>query len=224
MIRFLSASLMICLPAGAISQVRQGGVYQITAENLDSGGGSSNGGSYGMRQALPALGAPASGGVYTILSGFVGQLGSGGGTGSGPAAFLSWQTALFGGPAERGAGTYDDTDGDGIPNLLEFAFNLSPFAASTAPAELGTTGGVPLIREEIFGTERYITMEFIRRKNAGLSFPETSAQLSNWIPAGFTVLSGPDSVTPVYERMKLRLGSPIQTGMPVFYRLAVIVQ
>ena len=215
--------MMLAGTATAGAQVRQGGVYQIQSETLDSGGGGAAAGAYAVRQALPALGAAAGAGVYSILSGFTGQLGSGG-TGAGAAAFASWQTALFGGPSGPGAGPYDDDDRDGVPNLLEFAFNLSPFVSSTALADSGTAGGLPQIREELLGGERYMTMEFIRRKNAGLFYPEASATLSTWTPATFTVLSGPDVVTPVYERMKLRLGSPVQPGAPLFYRLMVIIQ
>lgn len=209
------------------AQVRQGGLYQITAETMDSGGGAASGGSYALRQALPALGAPASGGVYSILSGFTGQLGgtgTGGGTGSGPAAFMAWQTVIFGSPAAPGAGTYDDPDGDGIVNLLEFSFNLPPLTAGTPSAGPGATGGLPLIREEMFGPDRYFTMEFIQRKNAGLFLPETSTALSGWLPAAYTMLSGPEVVTPVYERVKLRIGPPLQPGGKLYYRLAVLIQ
>jgi hypothetical protein len=38
------------------------------------------------------------------------------------------------------------------------------------------------------------------------------------------VLSGPVSVNGAYERLKLRLGLPIQPGLKVFYRLAAIIQ
>jgi len=222
MIRVLS--VIFAGAATAAAQVRQGGVYQITAETLDSGGGNASGGSYSLRQALPALGAPASGGVYSFWSGFTGQLGGTGGTGAGPAAFAAWQTVIFGSPAAPGAGTYEDPDGDGIVNLLEFSFNLPPLSAGTPVVEPGATGGLPLIREEMFGADRYFTMEFIRRKNAGPFFPEISTQLSGWTPAASLVLSGPESVTPVYERLKLRVGSPILPGANVFYRLAVLIQ
>ena len=121
MIRVLSMLLVGAVSASA--QVRQGGVYQIQAETLDSGGGASSGGNYSARQSLPALGAMAGGGLYSVLSGFTGQL-EGGGAGAGAAAFASWQTVLFGGPAGPGAGPYDDPDHDGIPNQVEFSFNL----------------------------------------------------------------------------------------------------
>ncbi len=223
MIRHLTLFLWWAGMAGGVAQVRQGGAYQIVAETLDSGGGLAGAGAYSVRSALPSLGATASGGVYTVLSGFTGQLGSGG-TGSGPAAFLAWQTALFGGPAEPGAGPNEDIDRDGVVNLLEFAFNLPPLLSSHSVAEPGATGGLPLIRAESFGTDLYFTMEYIRRKNAGLFQPETSTTLNLWTPASYIVLSGPESISPVYERMKLRLGSPIQPGAPVFYRLSVFIQ
>ena len=207
----------------AVAQVRQGGVYQIETESLDSGGGASRAGSCALQQSLPGLGGTASGGVYSLLSGFAGQLGSGG-TGSGPAAFLAWQTVFFGGPAEPGAGPYDDPDHDGVGNLLEFAFNLPPFTASTALALPDATGGLPWIREEEMDGTRYFMMDCIRRKNAGDFQPQTATDLTAWSPAAFTVLSGPVSVNGAYERLKLRLDAPIQPGQKVFYRLAAIIQ
>lgn len=206
----------------AAAQVRQGGVYQIQSESLDSGGGASGAGNYALQQTLPALGGTASGGVYTLMSGFAGQLDSGG-TGSGPAAFLAWQTVFFGGPGEPEAGPYDDPDQDGVVNLLEFAFNLSPFLASTALALPGATGGLPWIREEEINGVSYFTMDYIRRKNAGDFQPQTSTGLMAWTPSVFTVLSGPVSVNGAYERLKLRLGSPIQPGDRIFHRLAAII-
>jgi hypothetical protein len=224
MIRCLIPSLAAATSltiAGA--QVRQGGVYQIQSESLDSGGGASAAGPYAVQQVLPAIGASASGGVYTLLSGFAGQLGSGG-SGSGPAAFLAWQTAIFGGPAEPGAGSQEDPDFDGIPNLLEFAFNLNPETPGTPLALPGATGGVPWIREEELDGQRYVTMEYIRRKNAGDFIPQASTGLTSWLPADFIILTGPTSISGAYERLKLRLGPPVQPGGKVFYRLNAVIQ
>jgi len=210
--------------AMAGAQVRQGGVYQIQSESLNSGGGPAAGGNYAVQQTLPVFGSPASGGAYALLSGFAGQWGTGGGTGSGPAAFAAWQTAIFGGPSDSEAGPYLDPDGDGIPNLLEFAFNLPPLTAGTPLAVPGTLGGLPWVREEVLDGARYFTMEYVRRKNAGSFQPEVSHDLESWTPAGYTVLSGPVSVSGAYERMKLRLGTPIQPGEKVFYRLKALIQ
>ncbi len=221
MIRFLILGIAAMTTASA--QVRQGGVYQIQSESLDSGGGASAAGPYAMQQVLPSLGASASGGVYTLLSGFAGQLGSSG-TGSGPAAFLAWQTVFFGGPAEPGAGAKDDPDFDGIPNLLEFAFNLNPQSPGTPLALPGATGGLPWIREEEIEGQRYVTMDYIRRKNAGEFIPQASTGLTSWLTADFTVLSGPTSISGTYERLTLRLGPPIQPGSKVFYRLNALIQ
>jgi hypothetical protein len=67
-------------------------------------------------------------------------------------------------------------------------------------------------------------MDYIRRKNAGDFQPQTATALTAWTPAVFSVLSGPVSVNGAYERLKLRLGLPIQPGLKVFYRLAAIIQ
>ena len=118
----------------------------------------------------------------------------------------------------------EDPDHDGVPNLLEFAFNMQPFTASTALAAPGTTGGLPFVREEEVDGAVYLTMEVVQRKNAGLFQPQTSTELGVWAPAEFSVMSGPVSVNSAYERVKLRLGSPVQPGGRVFYRMNAIIQ
>ena len=220
---------MILLAAGlsatAVAQVRQGGMYQILGESLDQGGGVSKAGSYTVQQSLPVLGSFATSGNYSILSGFAGSWDPAStGNGAGPAAFLLWQTVFFGGPLESGAGAMEDPEADGVPNLLEFVFNLPPLISSTTPVEPGATGGLPWIREEELEGVRYVTMEYIRRKNAGLFLPEVSVSLTSWEPAVFLILSGPSPVSGLYERMKLRLGPPVQPGGKFFYRLRVLLQ
>lgn len=220
-------SFLMLLPvslAPVSAQVRQGGVYQIQADTLNSGGGAASGGNYAVQATLPPLAGNAASASYALSAGYTAQLGGTGGTGAGPAAFLAWQTAIFGGPAEEGAGAQQDPDGDGIVNLLEFAFNLPPTTAGTPLALTGATSGLPWIREEELDGQRYFTMEVIRRKNAGLFQPEVSTTLGNWVPADHLILSGPTSVSGAYERIKFRLGAPIQPGQKVFYRLNVIIQ
>ena len=208
--------------AGA--QVRQGGVYQIQSETLNAGGGTASGGNYSVLQTLPALGGAAAGGAYALLSGFAGQGGVSGGTGSGPAAFAAWQTAFFGDPSDTQAGPYLDPDGDGVPNLLEFAFNLPPLTPGGPLAVPGALSGLPWIREESLDGARYFTMDYIRRKNAGSFLPEFSHDMVSWAPVAFTVLSGPVSMSGAYERLKLRLGAAIVAGDKVFYRMKAVIQ
>jgi hypothetical protein len=208
-----------------MAQVRQGGVYQILGESFDPGGGFSQGGSYTLQHSISSLGSFTSGGSFTHLSGFAGSWDAGSsGNGAGAAAFLAWQNVLFGGPSESGAGAMDDPDADDVPNLLEFVFNLPPLVSSTAFAEAGATGGLPWIREELLEEGRYVTMEYIRRKNAGQFLPEVSTSLTGWEPAVSMLLSGPTTVSGPYERVKLRLGPPVQPGGKLFYRLRVLVQ
>ena len=176
-----------------------------------------------MQQALSSWGGSAASGPYFQLGGFTGLLDAAS-SGAGPAAFAAWQTAFFGSPSEPEAGPYGDPDGDLVPNLLEFAFNLSPFVPGSPLAGPGTTGGLPCFREEIIDGAPYLTLEFIRRKNAGRFLPESSLQLATWAPALYAVLSGPTSVAPAYERLKLRLGLPFAAGGRAFYRLAVAIQ
>ncbi|MDB6071239.1 MAG: hypothetical protein JWL81_2410 [Verrucomicrobiales bacterium] len=219
----LTCWVSACAVAVAGAQVRSGGVYSIQSETLDSAGGPSAAGVYSVRQTVRDLGGAGSGGAYSFFQGFSGQLG-GGASGAGPAAFAAWQTVFFGGPGEPDAGPMEDPDHDGVPNLLEFAFNMPPFTASTALAAPGTTGGLPFVREEEVDGAVYLTMEVVQRKNAGLFQPQTSIGLGVWAPAGYSVMSGPVSVNSAYERVKLRLGTPVQPGDRVFYRMNAIIQ
>lgn len=210
------------LAAAAAAPAGSGGPYQVDGA-LDSGGGPTAAPSYALQQALPTWGGQSSSSAYALLLGFTGLLDPAS-SGAGPAAFAAWQTAFFGGPGEPDAGPYDDPDRDLVPNLLEFAFNLSPFAAGTPLVGPGTTGGLPCFREEIIDGSPYLTLEFIRRKNAGRFLPESSLQLATWAPALSEVLSGPTPVAPAYERLKLRLGRPLAASGRAFYRLAVAIQ
>jgi hyaluronate lyase len=53
-----------------------------------------------------------------------------------------WRQSHFGSTAATGSAADDaDPDGDGLKNLLEYALNLPPNAASRVPASVQATGG-----------------------------------------------------------------------------------
>ncbi len=212
----------LALLAATAAPANSGGLYQIDGA-LDSGGGPASSPSYALQQTLPSLPSSASSPAYSLLLGFTSLLDPAS-SGAGPAAFAAWQTAYFGGPLEPEAGPYADPDHDLVPNLLEFAFNLPPFLPSSPLAVPGASGGLPWFHEETIDGARYLMVDFIRRKNAGRFFPESSPQLATWTPATYTVHSGPIPAAPAYERLQLRLGLPLQPGPPAFHRLAVIIQ
>ena len=79
-----------------------------------------------------------------------------------------------------------DSDGDGVPLLLEYAFNLSPVEADQKILTPGSeTGGLPRVYLDGSGTEARLIIEYFRRRAEGsprLSYyPEFSSTLeSSW--------------------------------------------
>lgn len=223
-----AAGLLLSALSTLTAQVRQGGPYQIQTEALNAGGAAVSGGAvYSQTASLASLAGPSSGGAYTLLSGFTAQLGggSGPGNGTGGAQFAAWQLVTFGSASAPEAAAAADPDGDGISNLLEFMFNLNPLIPGIPVVEAGTgSSGLPLIREETLGNERFLTVEFIRRKNSGPQTIQDTVNLQSWNAAAFTPLGDPVAVSPVYERVKLRVDPAITPGPPRYVRLFITVQ
>jgi hypothetical protein len=76
-----------------------------------------------------------------------------------------------------------DNDQDGIPSLIEFAFNLNPQGSdpSLELGGLGSTSGLPQVTP-LTDLEGVVTlqMDFLRRKNAGLTYiPQFSSNLNS---------------------------------------------
>ena len=109
----------------------------------------------------------------------------------------NWRQTYFGSIAN--AGTAADTfdfDGDGIINLLEFAFGTDPTVRGTGPLLYTGTfaggGGVtakgqPITRMESAGNGIDFRALFVRRKDyatAGLTYtPQFSGDLLTWLPS-----------------------------------------
>jgi hypothetical protein len=105
--------------------------------------------------------------------------------------YISWTTAagLSGANAHPKADPY----GDGVPNLLKFAFNMNASAADRRILIPGTgVGGLPFTRVERSQGNTLLVIEYVRRKNSGLQYvPQFCADLGAWSPAnsGFVVQS-----------------------------------
>ncbi|OAI42862.1 hypothetical protein AYO41_03350 [Verrucomicrobia bacterium SCGC AG-212-E04] len=112
--------------------------------------------------------------------------------------------------------------GDGVANLLKFAFNLAPNQASAQTLTAGTaTAGLPLVRVEDLGGPR-LTIEYLRRKDAGLTYTvQSSSDLQTWAPAGVTPVGSPTRIDSVWERVKLQRSQPITAGTSEFLRVQV---
>ena len=83
-----------------------------------------------------------------------------------------------------------DSDGDGIPLLLEYAFNLSPAESDyrVLTPDSGE-GGLPSVRLDQSASQPRLVIEYLRRRAEGAPrlsyYPEFSSTLeSGWAPAG----------------------------------------
>ncbi len=92
------------------------------------------------------------------------------------------------------SGDLADPDGDGIPNLLEYALNLDPNAASAA--------GLPTAGQTTVGGSQYLTLTYTRVIAAtGITYqPQVSGDLSTWnggpgYTAPVSTTNNPDGMT-----------------------------
>ena len=126
-------------------------------------------------------------------------------------SFADWQTLYFT-PDQRADATMSgpdaDPDGDGVANLLEFAFNLDPTFAEPAVMIAGTgTRGLPLVRlETVAEGDQRLTVEFVRRTAASGSGLTYAVQFATDLAAGDWQAGGTESVTAInarWERVKV---------------------
>jgi hypothetical protein len=119
--------------------------------------------------------------------------------------FQNWATA--GGLSGSGRAPHAIPFNDGVPNLLKYAFNMTPTGPDTHVLTKGSgTTGLPVFSIEQSGSQSLFTVEFLRRKDSGLNYsPRVSTDLIHYEP-----LIGETIVTPInaeWERVVLR--SPI---------------
>lgn len=136
-------------------------------------------------------------------------------------SFSSWKHWYFT-PAQRAdasiSGPNADFDGDGIPNLMEFALNLDPIF-NERPAMIASTGtrGIPKVAK----VSSQLTVEFVRRTADGGSdvtyVPQFSSNLVDWDDAGT------ESVTSLNTRWERVVFTDASSGgNPRFARLKVV--
>src|SRR5262249_1481200 len=103
------------------------------------------------------------------------------------------------------SGATADPDGDGVANLLEFAFNLNPRINDRATMIAGTgTSGLPLVRLETINNQKVLTIEFVRRRavgSPGITYhAEFGSDLTTWSETGTVVVTQIDDT---WERVKV---------------------
>jgi peptidyl-prolyl cis-trans isomerase A (cyclophilin A) len=108
--------------------------------------------------------------------------------------FIAWRQIHFSTTDDTGpAATLADPDGDGIPNLLEYALGADPLSAASAPSPALQVSG--LSPQPVF-----LTLTYKRAAPSGLAYEvQTTTDLTNpasWTPAGVTQgTPAPDGVT-----------------------------
>jgi alpha-tubulin suppressor-like RCC1 family protein len=77
-----------------------------------------------------------------------------------------------------------DKDGDGIPALTEYSFNLNPQVADGGRylGTVGSTAGLPVIKTFVDAQgHRRLRLEYLRRTGSGLTYvPQFSSDLKTW--------------------------------------------
>jgi hypothetical protein len=113
-------------------------------------------------------------------------------TGTGTMDYDGWAGEyLLEGPA---ASPSANPSGDGVDNLLKYAFNLSPLTSNPAELVPGTgLSGLPRLSTTFSGPAPVWRYEFIRRRGTGLTYtPEKSSALGTW-----TALASEPTVTAI---------------------------
>ncbi len=124
------------------------------------------------------------------------------------AGYSTWASTQFSAPQLADpliSGPLADPDQDGLVNLLESVFNLSPLAAGNPILASGTgTAGLPNISTIGSGPATRLRIEYIRRKSGYTSTAEVSASLIDGGSGGWTAPTGIPVVTSidtVWERV-----------------------
>ena len=130
-----------------------------------------------------------------------------------------WRELFFGNEADNPeiAGWLVDADHDGIPNLVEYAFNLDPSRPESAsPAEGSGVSGIPSIRLVRESEVNRLHVEYIRRKSSSapgvIYSPEVSENLDSQGGEGWRTATGPETVTSMdasWERVVLQLSADV---------------
>ena len=152
-----------------------------------------------------------------------------------PTAIESWRMQLFGSPNGTGpSADIADADGDGVTNLMEYAFGTDPTDPSEGGAPLQYTGtlsgggtlganGQPLLKFESTDTGVDYRALFVRRKDAasqGLVYtPQFSADLVHWQSSSDTptVLTGDQT----YETASVPFPFFINGKKVRFFRMSI---
>jgi alpha-tubulin suppressor-like RCC1 family protein len=99
------------------------------------------------------------------------------------------ESGLTGSDAEPSAMPF----GDGVPNLLKYAFNMNLAGPDSSTLVPGASSGLPVTTLDESGTEPVLRVEFVRRKGSGLIY---TAQHSTGLDS-FEPMTGTTTVTSI---------------------------
>ncbi|WP_395737125.1 hypothetical protein [Prosthecobacter sp.] len=124
---------------------------------------------------------------------------------TGTAGYPAWaSTQLF--PSGK-FGPDQDEDGDGLSNLLEYAFSLNPAAANSSFVITDTYSGSPPAVSLLSSPSRRLSITFLRRKAASNSGLTYSAQFCDTLLAtgtgGWTDATGTPVITSIDDTWEL---------------------
>ncbi len=123
------------------------------------------------------------------------------------------------------SGPLADPDGDGISNLLEYAFNLDPTFNENVYMTHGTgLRGLPVVSTAPGVGGDYLTIEFVRRTASGGAdvtyTPQFSDDLINWYDVGTESVT---SINTRWERVMITDAVPTTSSSRRFARVKVIL-
>ena len=140
---------------------------------------------------------------------------------AGVTSYADWQALHFGPESDPAiVGDNADPDGDGLPNLLEYAFGLEPLAAGSA--------GQPIIAVQPFGADnaRHLTMTFTTPATVTdlALVPEASTDLKTWLSGPEQIVMVSDTTSGNRRTIVVRDALPLSASNRRFLHLRVQVQ
>ncbi len=92
--------------------------------------------------------------------------------------------------------------GEGVTNLIKYAFNMNLAQADVSVLGVSGNSGLPLVERDTNGAQPVLRIQFLRRIGSGLSYtPQRSTTLDSFVP-----MTGTQTITPIdakWERVSV---------------------
>ena len=136
-------------------------------------------------------------------------------------AFQAWANG-YSLPVAGALGSADD-DGDSLPIVLEYAFGMDPRVANRKLLDATNSPALPMVTTSTAGASKFLSIEFLRRKNAAALGLVYTPQFGNTL-ADFTAATQPEVVTSIdatWERVKITDSVALTAAVHRFGRVKV---